>query len=113
MVTSSRIQEKILELLSDEQQHSVQDMKKYLSDVGLDDYTEGQFAGSVNTMVKNGSIIKIDRGIYSKGTRGVNMKKCFVVSPIGEEGSDTRNNADKLFKYILLSLYVMSVILKQ
>jgi len=29
------------------------------------------------------------------------MKKCFVVSPIGEEGSDTRNNADKLFKYII------------
>lgn len=101
MATSSRIQEKILELLSDEQQHSVQDMKKYLSDVGLDDYTEGQFAGSVNTMVKNGSIIKVDRGIYSKGTRSVNMKKCFVVSPIGEEGSDTRNNADKLFKYII------------
>lgn len=29
------------------------------------------------------------------------MKKCFVVSPIGEEGSVTRINADKLFKYII------------
>ena len=38
-------------------------MEKYLSDVGLDDYTEGQFAGSVNTMVKKGSSKKVDRGI--------------------------------------------------
>ena len=29
------------------------------------------------------------------------MKKCFVISPIGAEGSDTRTNADKLFKYII------------
>lgn len=29
------------------------------------------------------------------------MKYCFVVSPIGEDGSETRNNADKLFKYII------------
>lgn len=29
------------------------------------------------------------------------MKTCFVVSPIGEEGSEIRGNADKLFKYII------------
>lgn len=29
------------------------------------------------------------------------MKSCFVVSPIGDSGSDIRNNADKLFKYII------------
>ena len=29
------------------------------------------------------------------------MKKCFVVSPIGEENSATRINADKLFKHII------------
>ena len=29
------------------------------------------------------------------------MKKCFVVSPIGDAGSDIRNRADKLFKYII------------
>lgn len=29
------------------------------------------------------------------------MKYCFVVSPIGEDGSETRNNADKLFKHII------------
>lgn len=29
------------------------------------------------------------------------MKTCFVVSPIGDIGSDIRNNADKLFKHII------------
>ena len=29
------------------------------------------------------------------------MKTCFVVSPIGDVGSETRINADKLFKYIV------------
>lgn len=29
------------------------------------------------------------------------MKKCFVVSPIGNDGTETRVNADKLFKYII------------
>ncbi len=101
MVTSSRIQEKILELLSDERKHSIQDIKKYLAKVNLRDYTEGQFSGSINTLLRNGSIKKIDRGIYTIKARSENMKKCFVISPIGAEGSDTRTNADKLFKYII------------
>lgn len=29
------------------------------------------------------------------------MKKCFVISPIGEEGSDIRRRADQVFKYIV------------
>ncbi len=29
------------------------------------------------------------------------MKRCFVISPIGDEGTDIRNNADKVFKYII------------
>ena len=29
------------------------------------------------------------------------MKKCFVVSPIGEEGSEIRNSADQVYKYII------------
>ena len=29
------------------------------------------------------------------------MKKCFVISPIGEEGSEIRKRADKVFKYII------------
>lgn len=30
------------------------------------------------------------------------MNKCFVISPIGEEGSEVRKRADKVFKYIVL-----------
>ncbi len=29
------------------------------------------------------------------------MKKCFIVCPIGHEGSDTRNRSDKLLKHII------------
>lgn len=29
------------------------------------------------------------------------MKKCFVVSPIGDDGSDVRKRADQLFKHII------------
>ena len=101
MTTSSRIQESLLSFLSDQQEHSVQSMKSYLSEIGLQDYTEGQFAGSINTMLRNGSIRKIDRGIYSIALRRENMKTCFVVSPIGKENSNTRINADKLFKHII------------
>ena len=101
MTKSAKIQEKILQRLSDEKEHSVQDIKRYLEEIHLNDYTEGQFAGSINTLLRNGTIKKIDRGIYSLKERCVNMKKCFVISPIGAEGSNTRTNADKLFKYII------------
>ncbi|MCI8728505.1 MAG: nucleoside 2-deoxyribosyltransferase [Clostridia bacterium] len=101
MITSSKIQEKILQYLSDEKEHTVQDIKNYLAENSFDNYTEGQFAGSITTLLRNGSIKKIDRGIYSIRARSESMKKCFVVSPIGEEGSVTRINADKLFKYII------------
>lgn len=101
MTKSSIIQENVLKFLADEQNHSVQEIKSYLQKMGLDDYTEGQFAGSLNTLARNGSIEKKDRGIYSIKKRREMMKKCFVVSPIGDEGSDTRSNADKLYKYII------------
>ena len=101
MTTSSKIQEKIVEFLSDRQEHNVQDIKNYLSHCNINDYTEGQFAGSLKTMVRTGSINKVERGIYKIGRESDGMRKCFVVSPIGEEGSNTRNNADKLFKYII------------
>ena len=29
------------------------------------------------------------------------MKKCFVISPIGDEGSDVRKRADHVFKYVI------------
>jgi nucleoside 2-deoxyribosyltransferase len=101
MVTSSRIQEKVLDFLSDEKTHSVQEIKSYLADINITNYTEGQFAGSLNTLVRNASIEKMDRGFYAIKKRSENMKKCFVVSPIGNDGTEIRANADKLFKYII------------
>ena len=82
MTMSSTIQEVVLEFLSDKQEHSVQDIKHYLREQDVRDYTEGQFAGSLNTLMRNGSIKKVDRGIYSIKLRSEDMKKCFVVSPI-------------------------------
>ena len=29
------------------------------------------------------------------------MKKCFIISPIGEEGSDVRKNADDVLHYVI------------
>ena len=101
MTSSARIQEFIIKCINDEQNHSVQEIKAYLAEVGVRDYTEGQFSGSINTLLRNGSIKKIDRGLYAYNKGERNMKKCFVVSPIGDAGSDTRNKADKLFKYII------------
>ena len=101
MISSSKLQEKIIEYLSDEENHSVQEIKTHLSQNGIDDYTEGQFAGSINTMQRNGTIRKIDRGVYSIRKRSEDMRKCFVICPIGEEGTDVRINSDKLLKYII------------
>lgn len=101
MTKSAEIQRTVLTLLSDGAQHTVQEMKATLAQDGISEYTEGQFAGSLNTLIRNGSIKKNNRGIYSIETRSEKMMTCFVVSPIGEDGSPTRANADKLFKYII------------
>lgn len=101
MVSSANIQRKIIDYLSDQEHHSVQEIKAFLRQCEIGDYTEGQFAGSINTLLRNGTIRKIDRGIYALKIRSEDMKKCFVVSPIGQDGSDIRSNADKLFKYVI------------
>lgn len=101
MTTSAKIQEIVLKYLADEQTHSIREIKQHLSGQGISDYTEGQFSGSINTLLRNQSITKVDRGVYSLKTRSENMRKCFVVSPIGDEGSEIRKNADQLFKYII------------
>ena len=101
MTMSSVIQENVLKFLSDEQEHSVQEIKCYLQKSDIHNYTEGQFAGSLNTLMRNDLIKKVDRGIYSIKFRSENMKKCFVVSPIGDEGSEVRKRADQVFKYII------------
>ena len=104
MTTSARIQEKIIEILADGNYHTVQEIKSFLRKAGISDYSEGQFSGSLNTLLRNQSIQKMDRGIYKiKQNWGGKdfMKTCFVVSPIGETDSEIRSNADKLFKYII------------
>ena len=104
MTKSARIQEKIIEILADGNYHTVQEIKSFLRKAGISDYSEGQFSGSLNTLLRNQSIQKMDRGIYKiKQNWGGKdfMKTCFVVSPIGDVGSEIRSNADKLFKYII------------
>ena len=104
MTKSARIQEKIIEILADGNYHTVQEIKSFLRKAGISDYSEGQFSGSLNTLLRNQTIQKMDRGIYKiKQNWGGKdfMKTCFVVSPIGETDSEIRSNADKLFKYII------------
>ncbi len=104
MTKSARIQEKIIEILADGNYHTVQEIKSFLRKAGISDYSEGQFSGSLNTLLKNQSIQKMDRRNYKiKQNWGVKdfMKTCFVVSPIGETVSEIMSNADKLFKYII------------
>ena len=104
MTKSARIQEKIIEILADGNYHTVQEIKSFLRKAGISDYSEGQFSGSLNTLLRNQSIQKMDRGIYKiKQNWGGKdfMKTCFVVSPIGETDSEIRSNAYKLFKYII------------
>ena len=104
MTKSARIQEGVVEFLADGCPHTVQEIKSFLQQVGISDYSEGQFSGSINTLLRNQSIKKIDRGIYkiNQNFGGKTfMKTCFVVSPIGDVGSAIRIKADKLFKYII------------
>ncbi len=104
MPTSARIQEFLLDFLSDGVPHTVQEMKSRLDQSECVGYTEGQFAGSLNTLMRNKSIEKLDRALYvlCKDKEGASaMRKCFIVSPIGDEGTSIRDNADKLFRYIL------------
>ena len=79
MTKSAEIQRTVLTLLSDGAQHTVQEMKATLAQDGISEYTEGQFAGSLNTLIRNGSIKKNNRGIYSIETRSEKMMTCFVV----------------------------------
>lgn len=108
MTKSYMIKEMIMQLLSDGAGHSVSEMKAYLFEKGLEDYSEGQFAGSVNNLLRNKKIEKVNRGTYKIAGenltgegRGSVMKKCFVVSPIGDAGTDIRKNADQLYQHII------------
>ena len=110
MTKSAIIKELVLQLLSDDNPHSISEIKVFLKTKGVDDYSEGQFSGSIDNLLKNKKIEKVNRGTYrianSRSTIieeriGFNMKKCFVVSPIGDPGSDIRKNADQLYQHII------------
>ncbi|MCL2573994.1 MAG: hypothetical protein FWE34_05510 [Defluviitaleaceae bacterium] len=104
MVNSAIIQENVLGFLADGEPRSVQEIKAYLTSVSIVDYSERKFAGSLLTLQRNGKIMKLDRGVYSLGQNKAEdkiMKTCFFVSPIGNENSDIRKNADQLLKYII------------
>lgn len=110
MTKSAMIKEKIMQLLLDGNPHTVSEMKDYLIKKEMEDYSEGQFAGSVDNLLKNKKIEKVDRGVYrisgaervltTERNEGF-MKKCFVVSPIGDAGTDIRKNADQLYQHII------------
>lgn len=102
MTKSAIIKQEILAFLRDKEKHSVQEMKEYLNSCQIGEYTEGQFAGVLNNLQKNNLIHKTERGIYSlSGKNEEEQRMCFVVSPIGDEGSDIRRNADQLFNHII------------
>jgi len=102
MTKSGLIKQEILALLADHNRHSVQEMKEYLANRKIGEYSEGQFAGALNNLQKNGLIDKSERGVYIMAEiKENNQRKCFVVSPIGEENSDIRKNADQLFNHII------------
>ena len=63
MTKSARIQEGVVEFLADGCPHTVQEIKSFLQQVGISDYSEGQFSGSINTLLRNQSIKKIDSSI--------------------------------------------------
>lgn len=110
MTKSAMIKELIMDLLADGSPYSVSQMKDYLNKKEMKDYTEGQFSGSVDNLLKNKKIEKIDRGTYriagaemilTKERSGIFMRRCFVVSPIGDAGTDIRKNADQLYQHII------------
>ena len=64
MTKSAIIKEHIMQLLSDGSIHSISEMKNYLAEKEMKDYSEGQFAGSVDNLLKNKKIEKTGRGRY-------------------------------------------------
>ena len=98
MVTSAEIQKKIVEYLSSHSKGSLMELKKYLSAVNMSGYTPGQFAGSITTLVRNGTIAKTERGVYSL-IRTCSGKRCIFLLPadVGGDASTT----DKLLRYVI------------
>ena len=110
MTKSAIIKDAVINLLSDGLPRTVSDIKKKINEEGIINYSEGQFSGSIDNLLKNGRIEKINRGVYkiaglesdlTKEGNDFIMKRCFVISPIGNPGTDIRKNADQLYQHII------------
>ena len=110
MTKSAMIKDAVINLLSDGLPRTVSDIKKKINEEGIINYSEGQFSGSIDNLLKNGRIEKINRGVYkiaglesdlTKEGNDFIMKRCFVISPIGNPGTDIRKNADQLYQHII------------
>lgn len=109
MTKSARIKELVMRFLEDKKSHTISEIKQYVRSNFSESFTEGQFSGSIDNLLKNRRIEKLDRGVYkildqdnflTKESTD-SMRKCFVVSPIGDAGSDIRKNADQLYQHII------------
>ena len=109
MTKSARIKELVMRFLEDKKSHTISEIKQYVRSNFSESFTEGQFSGSIDNLLKNRRIEKLDRGVYKildqdnflTKESTVSMRKCFVVSPIGDTGSDIRKNADQLYQHII------------
>ena len=95
MTKSARIKELVMRFLEDKKSHTISEIKQYVRANFSESFTEGQFSGSIDNLLKNRRIEKLDRGVYKildqdnflTKESTVSMRKCFVVSPIGDAGS--------------------------
>lgn len=53
MTGSASIQAAVMALLADGTSHTVQEIKHHLRQVGISEYSKGQFSGSINTLLRN------------------------------------------------------------
>ena len=110
MSSSAEVKEYIIKCLSDGNPHPVSIIKEYLYKNDVKGFSEGLFAGAIDNLLKNQKIIKIERGIYQiydkdsdikLERKTINMKRCFIISPIGDSGTEIRKNADQLYQHII------------
>lgn len=63
-ITSSQIQEAILNCLRSGTSRTTREIKHHLETAGIRDYTPGQFSGSINTLCRQKNIKCVSRGTY-------------------------------------------------
>lgn len=100
MSTSARLREIIIQLLSDQKNHSVQDIKNYLAESNFEEYRPGHLAGSINFLIQDGTIMRIDRGIYSVNQnvgKSVDTAKKSISKEKSNEMPERTKSMDNIF----------------